>query len=94
MMKGVMGQQNSYMTINWGAFDHASHVPQLRSCNYYNIIYSTNMYIHVHATLSGVAGVANSCTGLHADVCIILFTAGDKQPYLEAAYSGCRCGVG
>ena len=67
MMKGVMGQQNSYMTINWGAFDHASHAPQLRSCNYYNIIYSTNMYIHVHATLSGVG---NSCTGLHADVCL------------------------
>ena len=35
MKKGVMGQQNSYMAVNWGAFDHASHVPQLRSCNYY-----------------------------------------------------------
>ena len=25
-----MGQQD----LNWGAFDHASHAPQLRSCNY------------------------------------------------------------
>ena len=30
--KGVMGQQyNSYMTLNWGALDHASHAPQLMS---------------------------------------------------------------
>ena len=42
MMKGVMGQQNSYMTVNWGAFDHA---PQLRSCNYYYYIY---IYIYIY----------------------------------------------
>ena len=27
--------------LNWGAFDHASHASQLRSCNY-------NIHIHVH----------------------------------------------
>ena len=29
--KGVIGQQ----IVNWGAFDHVSHAPQSRSCNYY-----------------------------------------------------------
>ena len=29
-----MGKQNSYTTISWGAFDNASHAPQLRSCSY------------------------------------------------------------
>ena len=37
MMKGVMGQQNSYMTVHWCAFDHS---PQLRSCNYYIMQYT------------------------------------------------------
>ena len=32
--KGVMVQQNSCkLGLDWGAFDHASHAPQLRSCN-------------------------------------------------------------
>ena len=34
MMRGVMGQ-HIVARLNWGAFDHASHAPQLRSCNYY-----------------------------------------------------------
>ena len=35
VMRGVMGQRTSCSTlIAWGAFDHASHAPQLRSCNY------------------------------------------------------------
>ena len=29
MMKGVMSQQNSFQDLSWGAFDHASHAPQL-----------------------------------------------------------------
>ena len=28
-------QQNSFMTLIRGPFNHASHAPQLRSCNYY-----------------------------------------------------------
>ena len=36
MMKGGMGQQNSYQRyLNWDAFGHASHAPQLRSDKYY-----------------------------------------------------------
>ena len=35
MMKGGHGQQKLVARLNWGAFDHASHAPQLRSCNYY-----------------------------------------------------------
>ena len=40
---GLLGniQQNSYMTLIGGAFDHASHAPQLRSCNYY-------VHVHIH----------------------------------------------
>ena len=30
MMKGIIAQQNSYLIVNWGAFDDASHSPQLR----------------------------------------------------------------
>ena len=26
---------NQLLDINWGALDHASHAPQLMSCNYY-----------------------------------------------------------
>ena len=50
MMRGVMGQQK----LNWGAFNHASHAPQLhvhvRSCNYY--VYT--LYIHVVGTLVSI----------------------------------------
>ena len=35
MMKGGRGQTNQLHDINWGALDHASHAPQLMSCNYY-----------------------------------------------------------
>ena len=34
MMKGGDGQTNQLYDINWGALDHASHAPQLMSCNY------------------------------------------------------------
>ena len=33
MMKGH-GQTNQLHYINWDALDHASHAPQLTSCNY------------------------------------------------------------
>ena len=36
-MRGGHGPIRQLQDLNWGAFDHASHVPQLRSCNYYNI---------------------------------------------------------
>ena len=33
--------------LNWGAFDHASHAPQLRSCNYYiSSLYCVCVYIY------------------------------------------------
>ena len=32
--------------LNWGAFDHASHAPQLRSCNYY-LQNANDYYMHV-----------------------------------------------
>ena len=34
-MKGSHGPTNQLQDLNWGAFDHASHAPQLRSCDYY-----------------------------------------------------------
>ena len=39
-----MCQQNSYMTLIGGTFDHVSHAPQLMSCNY--------MYIGLACLLS------------------------------------------
>ena len=35
MMKGGHRPTKQLQDLNWGAFDHASHAPQLRSCNYY-----------------------------------------------------------
>ena len=34
MMRGDHGPIRQLQDLNWGAFDHASHAPQLRSCNY------------------------------------------------------------
>ena len=34
MMRGGHGPIRQLQDLNWGAFDHASHAPQLRSCNY------------------------------------------------------------
>ena len=34
-MKGDHGQTEWLHDLNWSALDHASHVPQLRLCNYY-----------------------------------------------------------
>ena len=41
-MKGGHSQQRH---INWGAFNHASHAPQLMSCNYYMYV---TVFTHVH----------------------------------------------
>ena len=35
MMKEGHGPTKSLQYLNWGAFDYASHAPQLRSSNYY-----------------------------------------------------------
>ena len=40
MMKGGHGPTNQLQYLNWGAFDHASHAPHLRSCNYYLDMYN------------------------------------------------------
>ena len=39
MMKGDHGPTKLLHTLTWGAFDHASHVPQVRACNYYIHVY-------------------------------------------------------
>ena len=40
--------------INWGALDHASHVPQLTSCNYYVFVHmvSPPAYLPIQASFS------------------------------------------
>ena len=35
MMKGDHGPTKLLHALTWGAFDHASHAPQVRACNYY-----------------------------------------------------------
>ena len=37
MMKGDHGPTKLLHTLTWGAFDHASHAPQVRTCNYYHL---------------------------------------------------------
>ena len=36
------------LNLDWGAFDHASHAAQLRSCNHYLLHHLSFMHIHVH----------------------------------------------
>ena len=45
-MKGGHGPTKELQDLNWGAFDHASHAPQLRSCDYY-----------VHVSLQYLVGI-------------------------------------
>ena len=69
-----MGQQNSCKT-NRDAFDHASHAPQLRSCNYY-----VHVLLQVFPTTRDCMYYQCSCAPLqqkcqHADsmaLCIIM----------------------
>ena len=56
-MKGAI-----IMTVNWDAFNHASHAPQLRSCNYYVQYMCTVLRIHVYIT----------CTVIDAQLCVYL----------------------
>ena len=35
MMKESHGPTKLLHALIWGAFDHASHAPQVRACNYY-----------------------------------------------------------
>ena len=52
MMKGDHGPTKLLHALTWSAFDHASHAPQVRACNYYlyvlYIIISLLLCIHVH----------------------------------------------
>ena len=40
MMKGDHGPTKLLHALTWGAFDHASHAPQVRACNYYMYMYT------------------------------------------------------
>ena len=55
-MKGGHGQTNQLHDINWGTFNHASHVPQLMSCRYY---LCTCMNTHVREEYE----LASECAG-------------------------------
>ena len=64
-----MGQRNSYNVhdINWGVFNHASHAPQLMSCNDYVYViilsYMQNtQYTYVILLVSGILGLSDTCT--------------------------------
>ena len=55
MMKGGHGQTHKLHDINWGTLDHASHAPQLMSCNYsvlehVHYVY-VRMYMHTQFTI-------------------------------------------
>ena len=41
---------NQLHNINWGALDHASHAPQLMSCNYY-LYAHTHTHTHTHTRI-------------------------------------------
>ena len=81
-----MGQQNSYLTvINYGAFDHASRVPQSLSDNYCIHVCTCTMYtINSCKTQRGLHGNAWLQLFCHPKYSIlygalILFTVGSGQ---------------
>ena len=54
-------QKLLHALITWGAFDYASHAPQVRACNYYTqscmvcnhiicIVYNTHQLLHQHSS--------------------------------------------
>ena len=56
MMKGGHGQTNQLHDINWGALNHASHAPQLMSCNYCVCVCAYNMHMSIPGPCYCVAG--------------------------------------
>ena len=74
-MKGIMGQQNS---CSWDAFDHASHAPQLRSCNYYMLADSCEINLLIgnavrKIKISGLVDTMNNIevtSPTHLSVCL------------------------
>ena len=50
MMRVGHGPIRQLQDLNWGAFDHASHAPQLRSCNY-----------NVHCSMSVLSVIFKAC---------------------------------
>ena len=49
MMRGGHEPIRQLQDLNWGAFNHASHAPQLRSCNY-----NVHSLTEVHMTVNDV----------------------------------------
>ena len=47
MMKVAHGPTELLHALTWGAFDHTSHAPQVRACNYYVCIYLCFVYVCV-----------------------------------------------
>ena len=47
MMRVGHGPIRQLQDLNWGAFDHASHAPQLRSCNYNIHVQQNSVLYHV-----------------------------------------------
>ena len=65
MMKGDHGPTKD---LNWGAFDHASHAPQLRSCNYYVCVcVCVCVHVCVHTCVCVGVGVC-----MHTCVCVCM----------------------
>ena len=51
-MKGGYGPTKQLQDLNWGAFDHASHAPQLRSCSYF--MHTLHVHVRVYVTMGGI----------------------------------------
>ena len=61
MMRGGHGPIRQLQDLNWGAFDHASHAPQLRSCNYnmYNVMYNNIQHVMYRVIISESVGLVD-----------------------------------
>ena len=49
-MKGDHDPTKLLHALTWGAFDHASHAPHVRACNYYIIMYRPHHELYPVAT--------------------------------------------
>ena len=71
MMRGVMGLQISCSAlINWGAFDHAPHAPQLRHYNYH--VHVSGVYMYMYVRMKDGVCTCTCVLGISIHTCIFV----------------------
>ena len=63
MIKGDHGPTKLLHALTWGTFNHASHAPLVRACNYYMSVClceCTCIHMHVHCMCTFIVKLTSS----------------------------------